>query len=69
MVYMVGEMGLECEKEKEIGEVRNEGNPWVVAGVAEISKHRVKERMPMTLEASMPKKVELKKKYLPFIKR
>ena len=35
----------------------------MVAGVADISKHLVKERMPMTLEAWMPKKVELKNKY------
>ena len=40
MVYMVGEMGFECEKEKEIGEVRNEGNPWVVAGVMEKAERK-----------------------------
>ena len=53
--YMVGEM--RPEEEKPIGEVRREEKPWVVAGVAEISKQQVEERMPMTLEAWMPKKV------------
>ena len=46
-MYMVWEMGL--EEEKPIGEVRSGGKPWVVAGVAEISKRQVKERNPMTL--------------------
>ena len=40
MVYMVGEMGLEGEKEKEISEVKNEGNPWVVAAVMEKAERR-----------------------------
>ena len=33
-VYMVGEM--RPEEEKPIGEVRNVGIPWMVAGVAEV---------------------------------
>ena len=60
-MYIVGE--LRPEEEKPIGEVRNGGKPWVVAGVAEISKHQVKERMTMTLEAWMPNMVDLKNKY------
>jgi hypothetical protein len=64
MVYMVGEAGPEGEKEKEIGEVKSEGNPWVVAGIMEKSKLvRAKGRKPMTLEAWMPRKIELKNKY------
>ena len=60
MVHMVGEMGLESEKP--IGEVVEEPR-WVVAGVAEVSKQRAKEKMPMTLEAWMPKKVEISNRY------
>ena len=65
MVYMVGEMGFECEKEKEIGEVRNEGNPWVVAGVMEKAERKgmVADRGLRSLEAWMPKKIEVSNKY------
>jgi hypothetical protein len=52
------------EGEKEIGEVTNEGNPWVVAGIMEKAKLvSAKGRKPMTLEAWMPRKIELKNKY------
>ena len=57
---MVWEIRLESEKP--IGEVAEEPR-WMVAGVAEVSKKRAKERTPMTLEAWMPKKVELTNKY------
>ena len=82
MVYMVEEMGPEGEKL--IGEVKNEGNPWVVAGMTEacwqnwskvggncwdsaglngnpkkVDLLEARGKMPMTLEAWMPKKFEL----------
>ena len=62
---MVGEMGFEGEKEKEIGEVRNEGNPWVVAGVMEKAERKgmAADRGLRSLEAWMPKKIEVSKKY------
>ena len=60
MVHMVGEMGLESEKP--IGEVTEEPR-WVLAGVAEVSKKRAKEIIPMTLEAWMRRKIELENKY------
>jgi hypothetical protein len=59
---MVGEAGPEGEKE--IGEVKNEGNPWVVAGIMQKAKLADAEgRKPMTLEAWMSRKIELKNKY------
>ena len=65
MVYMVGEMGFECEKEKEIGEVRNEGSPWAVAGVMEKAERKgmAADRGLRSLEAWMPKKIEVSNKY------
>ena len=73
-MYMVGETGP--EDEKTVGEVRSEGNPWVAAGMTETLKNQrngggtrkgelveAKERMPMTLETWMPKKVEITNKY------
>ena len=63
-MYMVGEAGHEGEKEKEIGEVKNEGNPWVVAGIMEKSKLvGARGRKPMTLEAWMPRNLELNNRY------
>ena len=61
MVHMVREMGLESEKP--IGEVADREPRWVVAGVAEVSKKRAKERVPMTLETWMPQKVEINNRY------
>ena len=65
MVYMVGE--ADPEGEKEIGEVRSEANPWVVAGIMEKANLvGAKGRKPMTLETWMPRKIELKNKYNTF---
>ena len=44
MVYMVGEIGLEGEKEKKISQVKNEGNPWEVASE---TRHGGGRRLPM----------------------
>ena len=64
-MYMVGEAGHEGEKEKEIGEVKSEGSPWVVAGVMEKAERKgmVADRGLRSLEAWMPKKIEVSNKY------